>query len=395
MKKIFLIWFTSCSLYGYSQVKTGDAVPEFILNTIINTPVKKISLHQLKGQAVLIDFWATWCGSCIAAMPHLNQLQQQYEGKVQVLAVTDETVKRTRQFLAARPSNLWFAVDTGQTLNKYFPHRLIPHTVLISPSGTLVAITSPEMVTSAVIDSVLKGQEVHLPTKKDFVYTSVEDLLKTTFPVADTVKRRFIMEDELIGAPGLSTTYRTNAVWNGRRLSAINLTLPALYNLAYGSVPYLRTINNIPEVSYQKRYCVDVIAEQPDSLLIILQRALKQRFDIQAKMVPREKEVYVLKIVDTKKFNMLIVNTSGKRTYMANHGAIDEQCIAMTDFADFLESYGFNKIVLDETGSTKKYDIKFNFQPENPQSLIDILTSMGLKLEKQQREIEMLMLYQL
>ena len=395
MKINFIILLMYFSFSSYAQLKNGEPIPNLKLNTVINAPVKAISVGQLKGKVVVIDFWATWCGSCIATMPHLGQLQQQYAGKLQVLAVTDESDKRVRQFLSVRAYKLWFVVDTGRTLSGYFPHRLIPHTVLISPTGRLIANTSPEFVTSAVIDSVLKNQEVHLPVKKDFVYTTVEDLFKTTFPTADTVKQRFVMEGELPGAPGLSTTYRTNPAWSGRRLSAINLTLPALYNLAYGNVPYLRTIDSTRRSNKTKPYRVDVITQYPDSLLPTMQRELKKRFDVQARMVRQRRDVYVLKIIDQEKFAKITSNTSGQRTYMASHGAIDQQAITMADFAEFLESYGINKIVIDETGNQTKYDIKFTFQPENPQSLTDVLTNMGLQLDKQQREVDLLMIYEL
>lgn len=395
MKKIILLWLTCCTLSVYAQIKTYEAVPDFALPYVLNAPVKSTTLHQLKGKVVLIDFWATWCGSCIIAMPHLSTLQQQYEGKLQVLAVTDESVMRTRQFLSARPSNLWFAVDTGRTLSVYFPHRLIPHTVLISPDGKLLANTSPEMVTGAVIDSVLKGQEVHLPVKRDFVYTSVEDLLRNKFPAADTVQSKFVMDDELPGAPGLSTHYLTSPLWKGRRLSVINCGLKTLYRLAYGNVPYLRTIDSTKSAKSTRAYCLDIIVPPGQGLLPTLQQQLNARFDVQAKMVRRQCDVYVLQVADPQKFKQLQLNTSGQRTYLANHGAIDEQCITMANFAEFLESYGIDKIVIDETGSTNKYDIKFTFQPENPQSLIDILTKMGLRLEKHKREIDKLMLYQM
>ncbi|WP_342648620.1 redoxin domain-containing protein [Mucilaginibacter sp. CSA2-8R] len=364
MKKLILLFLTCFTLQGYAQIKPGDLVPDFMLPVVLNAPVKTTSLSQLKGKVVLVDFWATWCGSCLTAMPQLSKLQEQYKGKLQVLAVTDESVKRTKQFIASRPSNLWFGIDTGRSLATYFPHHIIPHTVLISPAGKLIANTSPEMVTNAVIDSVLEGEEVHLPVKKDFMYTSLDDVLKNKFPVADTVKSYFTMDDALPGGPSLSTIYTFHPVWKGRRLSVINCSLATIYSLAYGNIPYSRTIDSIKLRQSKQLYCLDIIVAQPGELLPTLQRELNIRFDLHAKMVRRQREVYVLRVDDPQKFAQLKTNEPGKRTYFAKHGAIDQQAITMSDFADYLESYGINKLVIDHTGSTNKYDIKSHFNPK-------------------------------
>ncbi len=395
MKKLILSLFLFCALSSYAQVQEGEIVPNITFPTVLNAPLTSASLSDMQGKIILIDFWATWCGSCLDAMPHLNKLQQKYAGKLQVMAVTDESAKRTRQFLASRPSNLWFASDTGRILVSYFAHRLIPHTVLISPSGILIANTSPEAVTDAVIDSILNGQQVHLSLKKDLRYTSREDLIKDTFPTADTVKSRFLMDGELPGAPGLSTLYRTDTLWNGRRFSAMNCNLKMLYMMAFGDFPFERTIDSIPRSDKKPKYRVDLIVQRKADLLPTLQHELKKRFDVQAKIVQQVKEVYILKIADKQRFEKIPINVSGTRTYAANHGAIDQHAITMKDFAEFLESYGVDKLVVDETHNKGKFDIAFTFQPEDPQSLFDQLAKMGLKLDKGRRKIDMLKLYKL
>jgi len=135
------------------------------------------------------------------------------------------------------------------------------------------------------------------------------------------------------------------------------------------------------------------LARRVADLLPTLQKELSKRFDLQAKIESQTKDAYVLKIADPEKFKKITRNTSGKRTYYSRHGEIDQQDMTMTDFADFLESYGTGRLpVVDETGNTEKFDIKFSWQPEDPASLIRVLTDMGLALEKQQRPIDMLVL---
>src|ERR1700761_7524456 len=98
MKKLSLIILLIIN-HAFAQTQNGEAVPEINFQTVLNAPVKSAKLTELKGKVVLLEFWATWCGSCIVAMPHLKELQQQYGNKLQIIAINDETVKRTQQFL--------------------------------------------------------------------------------------------------------------------------------------------------------------------------------------------------------------------------------------------------------------------------------------------------------
>lgn len=392
MKKLLfsLALISNCA---FAQVRNGDQVPDINFQSILNAQVKQANLSQLKGKVVLIEFWATWCGSCIEAMPHLNELQKKYSGKLQVVTVTDETVKRTNQFLAVKHFNFWFAVDTGRVITKLFPHQLIPHTALIDADGKLIANTSPELITEEVIDSVLNKKEVHLAEKKDNPM-NYEDIIKKYFAADDTVKTRFSMLPEIKGAPGLSTTWLDNEAFSGRRLTCLNLGLSSLYRLANNGFPYSRTIDKTAKSKNEPSYCLDIIVENKADLLPTLRNELAKRFDLQAKVETQTKNSYVLKISDPERFKKIARNTSGKRTYFASHGEIDQQSMTMTDLADFLESFGVGRLpVVDETGNKEKFDIKFSWQPENPTSLTEVLTNMGLTLKKEQRPINMLIIY--
>ena len=67
------------------KVKVGDAAPEFALKDLDG---KEVTLASLRGKVVLLDFWATWCGPCKAAMPGIQKIHEDYAGKdVVVLGV--------------------------------------------------------------------------------------------------------------------------------------------------------------------------------------------------------------------------------------------------------------------------------------------------------------------
>ena len=378
---------------GLAQPQKGEPVGNLSFSTLLNAPKKAITLDELRGKIVLIEFWATWCAPCVEAMPHLSALQRRHADKLQIITVSDESPARIGKYLTARPATPWFAVDTAHALTQTFPHHVIPHSVLIAPDGRLLAQTEPRAITDQVIDSLWRQQVVHLPEKTDNSLT-VPEILTTYFKAADSVTSRFVIQGEIKGAPGMRTNHLNEVAFRHRRITALNLSLASLYRIAHNDFPYRRTIDRTGSTDRSPTYCLDLITSTPDRLLPTMQQELASRFDMQARIEPQAKDVNVLRITDLAKFDQIPRNQSGQRTYSGRQGEIDQQAVTMTDFAEYLETYGPGKrIVVDETGREDLLDIRFSYQPEDPKSLPAVLSAMGLSLEKEQHTVDMLILY--
>ncbi len=70
-----LAWVFLLTHCGKEKKPTSGVAPDFTLKTLDG---QEIILSQLKGKVVLLDFWATWCGPCREAIPHLIQLYKAY-----------------------------------------------------------------------------------------------------------------------------------------------------------------------------------------------------------------------------------------------------------------------------------------------------------------------------
>src|SRR5688572_28662197 len=82
----------------------GDKAPPIALEELIQAPAgAEAEWGKLRGKVVVLEFWATWCGPCVAAMPHMNGLADRYKGKVQFIEITDEGRETVAPFLAKRP----------------------------------------------------------------------------------------------------------------------------------------------------------------------------------------------------------------------------------------------------------------------------------------------------
>ena len=55
--------------------KVGDLAPDF---TVIDAAGKEVKLSDFRGKLVLLDIWATWCGPCVASMPHNSELAEKF-----------------------------------------------------------------------------------------------------------------------------------------------------------------------------------------------------------------------------------------------------------------------------------------------------------------------------
>jgi uncharacterized protein (TIGR03435 family) len=392
--KILLISFLLLANVTLAQVKNGEAVPEIQFNKILNSPSKSANLSSQKGKIVLIEFWATWCSPCVAAMPHLQDLQKKYKNQLQIITVTYETENRINLFLKTRPSNLWFAIDTGEYLHTLFQHRTIPHSVLIDADGKLVANTSPEQITANVIDKLIKKEPVNLVSKVDNL---TKDFAKDYFFASDTVQSRLLIQPEIKGGPGMSTTFNNNAAFAGRRLMLINIPLENMYRMAYGGLSYGRTIDQTlnAEKNKNEMFCLDLITSKPEELYPTLQKELLKRFELQAKVEKKMKPVYILKVENMEKVNQITENKKPEKGgYGGGSGTFSGDGVLFADLADYLEGFTIvNLPVVDETGIKRKLDFQLVYQAENPASITKALANLGLKLEKTEREIDMLILY--
>ncbi|WP_219621017.1 TlpA family protein disulfide reductase, partial [Psychroflexus sp. MES1-P1E] len=107
---------------------------------------------------MLIDFWATWCGPCIASFPHLEKLQEKYSDDLQIIAISDEKVDIVNNFLTKKNSNLSFLNDVDRKLFKRFNISGIPISCLISKKGEFIWIGKSEDFEQILIEYLNTGE---------------------------------------------------------------------------------------------------------------------------------------------------------------------------------------------------------------------------------------------
>ncbi len=116
----------------------GAPPPEVAAASWLNTDSPQ-TLEKLRGQVVLIEFWATWCGPCIAGIPHLNELHKKYgPDGLRVLSFTDQEQSVVDVFQKAAKTPIEYPIGAGSDLAAKYGVQGIPHAFVVGRDGKLL-----------------------------------------------------------------------------------------------------------------------------------------------------------------------------------------------------------------------------------------------------------------
>ena len=182
MKLIYCFMIVLCPVISIAQttpvlkpLSIGDDIPNLVFSSVLNATYTSTSIEAHSDKLLLLDFWATWCASCIREFPKLDSLQRSFDGKLQILLVNNprsgDTPEKINALLSRinkhRKDLLKLPIVMKDSLAaQLFPHNSLPHTVWIL-QGKVVGITDAEDISASNIAAALQGDYSSLDVKVD------------------------------------------------------------------------------------------------------------------------------------------------------------------------------------------------------------------------------------
>lgn len=144
--------FLSFSVFGQELKpefrKTGDQAPNFTIKTLDGS---NFTLSDYRGKVVFLNFFATWCGSCMKEMPHVeSEIWQQIKHSdfVMLAIAREQKNDEIKKFKTEKQYTMPMAADQNRLVYNLFAPQYIPRNIIIDRTGKMIyferGYTEPE-----------------------------------------------------------------------------------------------------------------------------------------------------------------------------------------------------------------------------------------------------------
>ncbi|MBL8880838.1 MAG: redoxin family protein [Phycisphaerales bacterium] len=164
---------------GAGEVGKGEVFPNFTDRDLVTN--KQVDLKALRGKAVLIDFWATWCGPCVAELPNVKDAYKKYKDQgFEIVSISLDNDKGKCKSFVEREHMSWLHICDGKgwgaELAKRFGVNAIPQMYVLGRDGKVVARDVRGEALGKAIEEALKTKHV-AEVVDDDVEKEAEDML--------------------------------------------------------------------------------------------------------------------------------------------------------------------------------------------------------------------------
>ncbi len=353
--------------------KVGDVAPAIALdNQLQSDSGAATDWGSLNGEAIVLEFWATWCGACVAALPDLNQLARKFSDRpVKFINITQEDAARVEEFPNFKQVPGLIVLDGDRAASEAYGVHLLPRTFLIDPAGIIRGITEPDHVTAKVLDALLAGR-------------SLSALLEEPASPSPAMSPPALFRVEIVPDP--RDPAQTSKTWSlgvsaGQTMRGIIATA---YEASESRV-YFPT--GLPSETYN--LTVTVPTGRKDKLYPLARQALEIVFKLKVHYESRDTDVLVLTAA-AGGVGSCMRKAQDKAPEKVYDGCVSCRGTTVQHLAEMLESAS-QQVVVDETRMGGLYDVSLDWDPQVSGSLeASIANQLGLGVAHEARNVRVL-----
>lgn len=422
--------FAACTLFGQRSkelvdkqdlrpLTIGDTVPNVYLASILNYNKTSGNLSEFMDKPLIIDFWFRECGSCIKAMPHLDSLKKEYEGRLNLIFSTHQGKDKIEDFFKndrRGKKHKFINVVNDTVLKQLFPAVAFPHQVWIDKNGVVVAITDGLSTTRSNVEKLVSGAPLNLEEKQDEMDFDVahgtEPLITYFNKQKPSILQYSFLSKYRKGFVG-GMTRTTDTLHNSSRVNIRNIDFIRLYDCAYNPPMGTEALHRPTRIvrkdsnpikteadfnTMTNIFCYDIIYQGgPDykKQSEIMIHDLDTYFNVKSSLEKRLLPCYVMREIGTSKAYQNVLSPNEK-PFIENKILEKHKKLMVNNFSKrfFLKSiiHHIDKPLIMEIDSSKRINFEVTWNPEDLDGMNRELRKFDLEIVVEERPREVIVL---
>jgi peroxiredoxin len=233
----------------------NSPMPELDLALISNVQtgeIRQTKLSDSNGKIRILDFWATWCKACIAKMPELRKLKNEFPNDLEIISISDEKLEKMLPFIQKQQLPFQFVVDSGSVISNDFGVGALPFTILLDKKGEIKTINNSSAITSELMRDLIADKPVNFPIPQTFTVSNLSDTAQKNIRNRRVFTKykpdiESFTKDEIAGE------------YAGRRVAIYNKSLAQMVGMLSNWYQSRMSFSETADENKEQLYCLDFI----------------------------------------------------------------------------------------------------------------------------------------